>query len=308
MSRIRAVKPELFKHVGLYEAEIAHQLPLRLAFIALFTCCDRMGRFRWDPRRLKLDILPYDDFDVSQVLEALVASGFVMKYEYQAEIFGCIPSWHKHQKPNHREMDSVLPGPDGSKIDLSQEINENNDTKEKNPSALNACLKREARVNNSSPACPGGIWNMEVDRERDRERNNPVVASVMRPAVDEGPIQKAFQHWKIVMNHIGAKLDHKRKSVITKALKAGYSVEQLCDAITGCSYTPHNMGQNDRNQRYDGLHVILRDGDQIDRFIRNYQHPPRPLSNAERWTQANVHALQGWMKNKLHGEEIHGSV
>lgn len=36
MPRIRTVKPELFKHVGLFETKIKYQLPLRLAFVALF--------------------------------------------------------------------------------------------------------------------------------------------------------------------------------------------------------------------------------------------------------------------------------
>src|SRR5580658_8914126 len=103
MSRIRTVKPELFNHEGLFEAEQHYQLPLRLAFIALFTCCDREGRFRWQPRRLKLDILPYDNVDISRVLDALVTRGFIVKYEHQGEFYGCIPSWSRHQHINHRE-------------------------------------------------------------------------------------------------------------------------------------------------------------------------------------------------------------
>jgi hypothetical protein len=63
MARIRTVKPELFRHDSLFEAEQECQLPLRLAFIGLFTCCDREGRFRWRLRQLKLDVLPYDSID-----------------------------------------------------------------------------------------------------------------------------------------------------------------------------------------------------------------------------------------------------
>ena len=56
MAAGRTIKPELFKHVGLFEAEIKHGLPLRVAFPALLlACCDREGRFRWCPKRLKLD-------------------------------------------------------------------------------------------------------------------------------------------------------------------------------------------------------------------------------------------------------------
>jgi hypothetical protein len=71
MSSIRTVKPELFKHDELFDAEIEHQLPLHIAVIGLFTCCDREGRFKWHPRRLKTDILPYDDVDPEQIFNIL---------------------------------------------------------------------------------------------------------------------------------------------------------------------------------------------------------------------------------------------
>ena len=61
MARIRTVKPDLFRHEELLEAEHHFKLPLRLAFIGLFTTCDREVLFRWRPRQLKLDILPYDE-------------------------------------------------------------------------------------------------------------------------------------------------------------------------------------------------------------------------------------------------------
>jgi uncharacterized protein YqiB (DUF1249 family) len=67
------------------------------------------------------------------------------------------------------------------------------------------------------------------------------------------------------------------------------------------------MGDNDRGQRYDGLHVILRNSDQIDRFIHNYQYPPRPITEAERKTQANVHTLQDWLDKKMQEECINAN-
>ena len=79
-----------------------------------------------------------------------------------------------------------------------------------------------------------------------------------------------------IMNHPAAKLDEKRQSLIRKALKSGYTETDLYVAIRGCSYTPHNMGQNDRGERFDGLHIIMRD---IDRFIGNYHKPPQGNKN-----------------------------
>lgn len=112
MARIRTVKPDLFRHEELYEAEVSSNLPIRLAFAGLFTCCDREGRFRWKPRQLKLDILPYDTVDFEQILEVMAFYKFIVKYELNGEIYGYIPSWKRHQTINSREAESSLPDPD----------------------------------------------------------------------------------------------------------------------------------------------------------------------------------------------------
>jgi hypothetical protein len=111
MARIRTVKPELFKHEELFELEKSSKLPIRISFIGLFTCCDREGRFKWRPRSLKLDVIPYDECDFSRVLDALMTRGFVVKYEVNGDEFGYIPSFNKHQVINNRESESELPNP-----------------------------------------------------------------------------------------------------------------------------------------------------------------------------------------------------
>ncbi|ACC72566.1 hypothetical protein Bphy_3412 [Paraburkholderia phymatum STM815] len=112
MPRIRTVKPALFQHSTLFDAEHETGLPLRLAYIGLFTCCDREGRFKWDERELKLHILPWDDLDFSRVLDALVTRGFVVEYASDTgEKYGWIPTFCKHQVINNRETASELPAP-----------------------------------------------------------------------------------------------------------------------------------------------------------------------------------------------------
>lgn len=109
MARIRSIKPDFFRHAGLYDAEKSSGLPLRLAFAGLWTAADREGRFRWQPRALKLDCLPYDECDFGLVLDALAASGFISQYEISGESFGCIPGWKHHQVINLREAQSKIP-------------------------------------------------------------------------------------------------------------------------------------------------------------------------------------------------------
>ena len=66
--RIRTIKPEFFLHEGLFEAERAAKLPLRLAFSGLWCAADREGRFKREPRRLGVQVLPYDSVDFWIVL------------------------------------------------------------------------------------------------------------------------------------------------------------------------------------------------------------------------------------------------
>jgi hypothetical protein len=111
MARIRTIKPEFFRHEGLYELERESGLPARVAFAGLWTVVDREGRFVWKPRALKLDCLPYDECDFASVLEALESKGFVIRYKDSGRELGFIPSWHEHQVVNIREAKSLLPEP-----------------------------------------------------------------------------------------------------------------------------------------------------------------------------------------------------
>lgn len=309
MAKIRTIKPELFRHEELFEAEQAFQLPLRLAFVGLLTCCDREGRFRWRPRQLKLDVMPYDEVDFARVLDALVTGGFVVKYEVLGKIYGCIPSWHKHQHINNKESDSFLPDVANGKILSGDE----DITLLKNPNKNKELITRDERVRHvSSTRSQFSMENlrnsegeMEVEMEREgnvkkekqaKEKNFPDAKNLEEKNCDvkknvgiknlssknsnienqnpESPITKIFHFWQTTLQHPNAKLDKKRKTCIRQALALGFSVDQLQEAIVGCSLTPHNLGHNERGERYDGLHVIFKNADNIERFIRNCHNPP----------------------------------
>jgi hypothetical protein len=155
------------------------------------------------------------------------------------------------------------------------------------------------RLQTLSQAFSNQDQDQKQDQEQDQDQEQEKNAGQTRPASNCEPnILHVFQHWKTTMQHDKAVLDSKRRSIIRKALQSGYTTDQLCDAITGCSYTPHNMGDNNNGQNYDGLHIILRDADQIDRFIKNYFNPPRVLNAAEKNLQANITTAQRWLKKK----------
>lgn len=111
MPRIRTIKPEFFLHEELYDLEEETGLPIRISFAGLWCHSDREGRFKWQPRRLKTQILPYDQVDFSRVLDALTTRGFVEKYAVAGVVYGSIPTFLDHQVINNRERASTIPKP-----------------------------------------------------------------------------------------------------------------------------------------------------------------------------------------------------
>lgn len=104
MARKRLVSPKLFLHSALYEAEHESGLPVRLAYIGLFTQADKRGIFKWT-RDLKPVVLPYDSCDFIKVLEALERHGFVRRYVVDGKAYGKIPTFKEHQTFHHAEKD-----------------------------------------------------------------------------------------------------------------------------------------------------------------------------------------------------------
>lgn len=101
---------------------------------------------------------------------------------------------------------------------------------------------------------------------------------------------EVFEHWQKVMDHPRAAFDGKRRRAVQARLKDGYTADQLRLAIDGCAKTPHNIGQNDRGERYDDLELICRDGPHVDRFIRNATSPPTRAGGARDFSKGMVRA------------------
>ena len=106
------------------------------------------------------------------------------------------------------------------------------------------------------------------------EENTDVAQSAPAEAV-----LAVFEFWKTVMKSPRSLLDAKRSRLIKAALKTGYTVDDLCDAITGCAKSDFHMGKNDRGTKFNGLDLILRNAEKIDQFIvigRSPLVPSRP--------------------------------
>lgn len=107
MARARNIKPSFFQNEELAELD-----PLaRLFFIGLWTVADYKGRVEFRPKRLKVQILPYDDCDTEQLAKNLERSGFVQTYSVDGQRYLKVVNFEKHQNPhkNEREAGSEIP-------------------------------------------------------------------------------------------------------------------------------------------------------------------------------------------------------
>ena len=107
MARARNIKPGFFLN-----EELGVLPPLvRILFAGLWCIADRDGRLEDRPKRIKMEVLPYDDCDVDMLLDILDKSGFIKRYEEKGIKCIQILNFSKHQHPHYSEKPSILPCP-----------------------------------------------------------------------------------------------------------------------------------------------------------------------------------------------------
>ena len=246
MSRIRTIKPEFFTHEDLFELEQETGLPVRLAYAGIWTQCDREGRFKWRPQRMKLAVLPYDDVDFSRVMDALATRGLLVKYEVDNVVYGHVPSFLEHQHINGREIESTLPDPRNSQI-ISN-------TSTRDPHVNYASATREARYT-------GG-------REgKGREGN----ICELRSRVDQ-----VYEYW---VTRMGKDPDRTkptpdRLTKIRARLNAGYTVEQICESIDGYADSAYHNGDNPQGKKYLDIALICRNTEKLEAGFKENRGDP----------------------------------
>ncbi|KAB8312958.1 phage replication protein [Erwinia endophytica] len=116
-----------------------------------------------------------------------------------------------------------------------------------------------------------------------------------QPVVD--PVRQVFTHWQAEHNHQASKLDDKRRRRIKARLAQGFTVDELCKAITGAKFDIWLMGKNPSNKRYDGIETLLRDAAQVEKLrdLADNEHA-RAIAEGQytATTARNLDTLQRW--------------
>ncbi len=106
--RIRYLKPSFFTN------EILAELPFetRIVYTGLWVCADRKGRLEDRPKKLKVQIMPYDaNVDMEKQISLLAKKKFITRYEHNGFHYIQIDEedWKEHQKIHHTEKESIIP-------------------------------------------------------------------------------------------------------------------------------------------------------------------------------------------------------
>lgn len=136
MARARNIKPSFFTHDALADND-----PLgRLLFIGLWTIADYKGELEWRPKRVKAQIMPYDECDIEALAINLEKTGFVRFYSVGGADYIHIVNFDKHQNPHKNERDKGSDVPaitDENSIGHSQVIDSNGEYEESEQIEIN---------------------------------------------------------------------------------------------------------------------------------------------------------------------------
>ena len=103
--RARNIKPAFFTN-----DELAELSPItRLLFIGMWCMADRSGRMKDRPKKIKAEVLPFDDCNVEQSITDLAAAGFITRYAVEGNNYIQISKFEKHQHPHVKEAVSEIP-------------------------------------------------------------------------------------------------------------------------------------------------------------------------------------------------------
>ncbi|MEE8607193.1 MAG: hypothetical protein V3S55_06300 [Nitrospiraceae bacterium] len=107
MARIRTIKPEYWTDEKIVELSF----PARLLFIGLWNFADDEGRLVYSPKRLKLQIFPADDLDISALFGEIRGELLATLYKVDNIEYLQVNGFSKHQKIDKRSSSKLPPPP-----------------------------------------------------------------------------------------------------------------------------------------------------------------------------------------------------
>jgi len=187
------------------------------------------------------------------------------------------------------------------------------------------CERNANACNNDANASKSDANRMLPSNPVTHEPSNPVTHEHSDPTTREpnntktqahkntgkkrnADIEYIFNFWRVTMKHPRAKKDIGRKKLINAALDTGYLVDDIEKAITGCLLSEWHMGANDRSTRYDGIHIILKNAENIDKFIGIYNQGGAKVGRGAEIDNVSNAAINSWLETLDDSNQINGEV
>lgn len=289
MARIRSIKPEFPQSESMGNVS----RDARLTFLQLWTIADDEGRLRGNSRMLASLLFPYDGdatYLIDGWLDELEREHCILRYKNGGQSYVQICNWLIHQKIDKASKSKIPPFDESSRGfanvrgGIKEGIKEGKGEEGKG---------EEGKGDDADPAEQNSAGAVPVAANpagQEPSGQNPDE----QKKVDE--VAEIFSFWQKVMNSPKSVLDTNRKGLIQRALK-DYTPAQLCKAIRGCSKSPHNMGRNEQNTRYNGLGLILRNAEKIERFMQLDDN--QAIADNESLAERNARILREVMQGAM---------
>lgn len=237
MARARNIKPGFFMNDRLAEIE-----PLgRLLFAGLWTIADREGRLEDRPKKIKAEILPYDNCNIDNLLNSL-APEFIIRYSVDGKNYIQIVNFLKHQNPHPREVPSIIPA-------IPCEGNTQAKPRQDQGQALQQSSNADSPIpliliSDSPIPSPAqevfDHWNEQkiiVHRELTPEIETAINKAIKDVSIDD--VKTAAEHFGIMLNDPGYELCNYKWDLITfLSRKQGYK-QFLNDGAKWINYQEH---------------------------------------------------------------------
>lgn len=194
MARARNIKPSFFTNDTLAEVD-----PLgRLLFQGLWCLADREGRLEDRPKRIKAELLPYDNCDVDSLLGELNRLGFILRYSVNGNRFIQVVNFAKHQNPHVKEAASQIPAPDEHCASTMQDTEEPEqaglipDSPSLIPDPLNLIPE-----GNASPKAPPAAQGKRLSEDWQPTAEEIAFCKEERPDLDPASVADRFRDYWI---------------------------------------------------------------------------------------------------------------
>lgn len=211
----------------------------------------------------------------------------------------CVISYHQIIEENCYRIEITIPeNKDGKKEPQTIPENRNNHPQKQGELSPKTGNTKDIIPNTlkttTTPIVPTGDVQEESTPELDEMPSHPPEQT------SSDSVRQVFNHWQSEHNHPTAKLDDKRRKRIHARLAQGFSVDELCKAITGAKFDTWLMGKNPSAKIYDGIDTLLRDAAQVEKLrdLADNEHAraiakgqytattARNLENLKRWAGA----------------------